>query len=70
MGHPPDGRLGGPPRDAGTFVEFEPKRRLKLRHRIDFIPGVEPYDNDMHVEFIPAVCTDILHLRGEFSSRT
>ena len=28
-------------------------RRLKLRHRIDFIPGVEPYDNDMVVELIP-----------------
>jgi uncharacterized protein YndB with AHSA1/START domain len=37
----------------GTFVEFEPKRRLALRHRIDFIPGVEPYDHEMHVEFIP-----------------
>jgi uncharacterized protein YndB with AHSA1/START domain len=37
----------------GTFVEFEPKRRLTLRHRIDFIPGVERYDHDMHVEFIP-----------------
>jgi uncharacterized protein YndB with AHSA1/START domain len=37
----------------GTFLEFEPKRRLKLRHRIDFVPGVEPYDNDMQVEFIP-----------------
>ncbi|WP_243336817.1 SRPBCC family protein [Anaeromyxobacter soli] len=37
----------------GTFVELEPKRRLKLRHRIDFIPGVEPYDNDMVVELVP-----------------
>jgi hypothetical protein len=37
----------------GTFIEFEPKRRLKIRHRIDFIPGVEPYENDMRVEFIP-----------------
>jgi uncharacterized protein YndB with AHSA1/START domain len=36
-----------------TFVEFEPKRRIRLRHRIDFIPGVEPYDHDMQVEFIP-----------------
>jgi uncharacterized protein YndB with AHSA1/START domain len=40
-------------RTHGTFVEFEPKRRLTLRHRIDFIPGVEPYDHEMHVEFIP-----------------
>lgn len=37
----------------GTFVELEPKRRLKLRHRIDFIPGMAPYDNDMLVELIP-----------------
>lgn len=37
----------------GTYVEFEPKRRLKLRHRVDFIPGMEPYDHDMVVEFIP-----------------
>jgi uncharacterized protein YndB with AHSA1/START domain len=37
----------------GTFLEFEPKRRFRLRHRIDFIPGVDPYDNDMLVEFIP-----------------
>ena len=37
----------------GTFVELEPKRRLKLRHRIDFIPGVEPYDHDMVVELVP-----------------
>ncbi len=37
----------------GIFVELEPKRRLKLRHRIDFIPGVEPYDHDMLVELIP-----------------
>lgn len=37
----------------GTFVELEPKRRLRLRHRIDFIPGVAPYDNDMQVELIP-----------------
>jgi hypothetical protein len=42
-------------RDDGThgiFVEFEPTRWLKLRHRIDFTPGVEPYDTDMPVEFI------------------
>jgi uncharacterized protein YndB with AHSA1/START domain len=48
-------KQGWPERHAthGTFVEIEPKRRLKLRHRIDFIPGVEPYDNDILVEFIP-----------------
>lgn len=37
----------------GTFVEVEPKRRLRLRHRIDFIPNVAPYDNDIVVELIP-----------------
>lgn len=36
----------------GTFIEVEPKRRLTIRHRIDFIPGLEPYDNDMQVEFV------------------
>lgn len=36
----------------GTFIALEPKRRLTVRHRIDFIPGVEPYDNDMQVEFV------------------
>lgn len=46
---------GWPVRHAthGRFLALEPKRRLTLRHRIDFIPGVEPYDNDMHVELIP-----------------
>ena len=37
----------------GTFVEIEPLRRLKIRHMIDFIPGVEPYENNMLVEFLP-----------------
>ena len=35
----------------GTFAEIEPRSRLKLRHLIDFIPGVEPYKNDILVEF-------------------
>ena len=26
---------------------------LVLRHRIDFIPGVEPYEHEMRVELIP-----------------
>lgn len=37
----------------GTFVEIEPLRRLKILHMIDFIPGVEPYENNMLVEFVP-----------------
>jgi uncharacterized protein YndB with AHSA1/START domain len=36
-----------------TFFEFDPKRRLRLRSRIDFIPGIQPYDNDILVDFIP-----------------
>lgn len=37
----------------GTFAEIEPLRRLKLRHVIDFIPGLEPYENEMLVELFP-----------------
>jgi uncharacterized protein YndB with AHSA1/START domain len=36
----------------GTFVEIEPHRRLKLMHVIDFIPGVEPYENNIAVELV------------------
>ena len=36
-----------------TFVEVVPYERLRLRSVIDFIPGVEPYDNDIAVELIP-----------------
>ncbi len=35
----------------GTFTVVEPMKRLALRHMIDFIPGQEPYENDMVVEF-------------------
>ena len=37
----------------GKFVEIEPLRRLKILHLIDFIPGVEPYENNIAVEFFP-----------------
>lgn len=37
----------------GTFVEIEPLRRLKVLYMIDFIPGVEPYENNIQVEFFP-----------------
>lgn len=37
----------------GTFVEIEPLRRLKVLYMIDFLPGVEPYENNMAVEFFP-----------------
>lgn len=37
----------------GTFVEIEPHRRLKVLYVIDFFPGVEPYENNVLVEFFP-----------------
>jgi uncharacterized protein YndB with AHSA1/START domain len=36
----------------GTFVEVEPLKRLKIRHVIDFIPGVAAYDNNVGVELV------------------
>lgn len=41
----------------GTFVEVVHLQRLKMRHVIDFIPGVDAYDNDMTVEFFAAGST-------------
>jgi uncharacterized protein YndB with AHSA1/START domain len=38
----------------GTFTEVEPMRRLVLRHLIDFIPGLDAYENFMRVEFAPS----------------
>lgn len=35
----------------GTFAEIEPLKRLVLCHVIDFIPGLEPYENFIRVEF-------------------
>ncbi len=35
----------------GTFTEVKPLERLAIRHVIDFIPGLEPYENFMRVEF-------------------
>jgi uncharacterized protein YndB with AHSA1/START domain len=37
----------------GRFSEIEPHKRLKISHIIDFIPGVEPYEHGILVEFIP-----------------
>jgi uncharacterized protein YndB with AHSA1/START domain len=37
----------------GTFVEIHPRSRLKILHIIDFIPGVQPYENNIVVEFVP-----------------
>lgn len=35
----------------GRFVEFAPHQRLTLVHVIDFIPGLEPYDSTIEVDF-------------------
>jgi uncharacterized protein YndB with AHSA1/START domain len=37
----------------GTFAEIVPMKRLRITHMIDFIPGMEPYENQMLVEFVP-----------------
>lgn len=37
-----------------TFTLFQPQTRLALTHRIDFVPGVPPYDSTMAVEFFPS----------------
>ncbi len=35
----------------GIFTEVEPLKRLTIRHLIDFVPGLDPYENFMRVEF-------------------
>jgi uncharacterized protein YndB with AHSA1/START domain len=35
----------------GTFAEVVPMKRLVLVHVIDFVPGQQPYENHMEVEF-------------------
>lgn len=35
----------------GVFSEIEPMKRIAIRHMIDFIPGHDPYENHMTVEF-------------------
>jgi uncharacterized protein YndB with AHSA1/START domain len=37
----------------GSFTEFRPHERLVLTQVIDFLPGVEPYDSTMVVDFFP-----------------
>lgn len=37
----------------GTIAEIVLHERLVIHHIIDFIPGVEPYENRMKVEFFP-----------------
>ncbi|HZV57405.1 MAG TPA: SRPBCC domain-containing protein [Sphingobium sp.] len=38
----------------GTFSEFRPHERLVLTQVIDFLPGVEPYDSTIAVDFFAA----------------
>jgi len=35
----------------GTYAEFRPHDRLKLVHVIDFVPGSEPYETAIEVDF-------------------
>ncbi|MFO7178654.1 MAG: SRPBCC domain-containing protein [Pseudomonadota bacterium] len=46
-------RLGQPLSHAthGRFAELVPCERLKLVHVIDFIPGLEPYEHTIEVDF-------------------
>jgi len=37
----------------GTITEIVLHERLVINHIIDFIPGVEPYENQVSVEFFP-----------------
>lgn len=48
--------MGAPIRQAcrGTFSEFQPHERLVLTQVIDFLPGVEPYDSTIAVDFFAA----------------
>lgn len=50
-------QMGRPPshETRSTFAEFQPYKRLTLMHVIDFIPGVEPYESTIVVDFFPAV---------------
>ena len=38
----------------GRFSEFRPLERLVLTQMIDFLPGVEPYESTIMVEFFPS----------------
>jgi uncharacterized protein YndB with AHSA1/START domain len=38
----------------GKFSELRPFERLAITHSIDFLPGVEPYQSTILVEFAPA----------------
>jgi uncharacterized protein YndB with AHSA1/START domain len=49
-------QMGRPPshESRGRFAEFRPYERLTLVHVVDFVPGVEPYDSTIVVDFFPS----------------
>ena len=49
-------KMGRPPshETRGRFAKFRPYERLTLIHVIDFLPGVEPYENTIVVDFVPS----------------
>jgi uncharacterized protein YndB with AHSA1/START domain len=38
----------------GTYAEYRPHERLRLVHLIDFVPGSEPYESVIEVDFSAA----------------
>ena len=38
----------------GTYAEFRPNERLRLVHVIDFVPGADPYEHTIEVDFGPS----------------
>lgn len=36
---------------TGWFAQFDPPRRLVLKHMIDFVPGSAPYESAIDVDF-------------------
>ncbi len=49
-------QMGRPPshHTRAHFSEFQPHDRLVLRHIIDFLPGVHPYESTIIAEFFAA----------------
>jgi uncharacterized protein YndB with AHSA1/START domain len=40
--------------ERARFSKFRPLERLVLTHMMDFLPGVEPYESTIVVEFFPS----------------
>ncbi|MCA9560101.1 MAG: SRPBCC domain-containing protein [Myxococcales bacterium] len=60
----------------GVFTRVEPGRLLEILHVIDFVPGIEPYDNHMLVELFQEgstarmVITIEAHVDDEWTARS